>query len=108
MMLLVGGIVGTAGGVWVFQLLRSADLLDLVIALSYVVLLGTVGGLMVIEAVRAIVRSLSGLSGRAAPARQPHLAARPAVQDALQALENLRLGDSGARASASSSAFSAR
>ena len=60
LMLLAGGIVGTAGGVWVFQILRSADLLDLVIALSYVMLLGAVGGLMVTEAVRAIVRSYQG------------------------------------------------
>jgi uncharacterized membrane protein YfcA len=60
LMLLVGGIVGTAGGVWIFQLLRSADLLDLVIALSYVALLGAVGAMMVLEAVRAIVRSYQG------------------------------------------------
>lgn len=59
-MLLVGGIVGTAGGVWVFQILRSADLLDLFIALSYVTLLGIVGAMMVTEAVRAIIRSYQG------------------------------------------------
>ena len=35
-MLLAGGIVGTAGGVWLFTLLRAADLLDLVIGISYV------------------------------------------------------------------------
>lgn len=60
MMLLVGGIAGTAGGVALFTLLRSADLLDLVIALSYVVLLVAVGGMMVSEALRAIVRSYQG------------------------------------------------
>jgi uncharacterized membrane protein YfcA len=60
MMLLAGGIVGTAGGVWVFTLLRAADLLDLVIAMSYVVLLVAVGAMMVIEAVRAIVRAYQG------------------------------------------------
>jgi len=60
MMLLVGGISGTAGGVALFTLLRSADLLDLVIALSYVVLLVAVGGMMVSEALRAIVRSYQG------------------------------------------------
>jgi uncharacterized membrane protein YfcA len=59
-MLLVGGIVGTAGGVWIFGVLRSADLLDLVIGLAYVVLLGAVGGLMVLEAVRAIMRTYQG------------------------------------------------
>lgn len=60
MMLLAGGIVGTAGGVGLFTMLRSADLLDLVIALSYVVLLVAVGGMMVSEALRAIVRSYQG------------------------------------------------
>jgi uncharacterized protein len=60
LMLLVGGIVGTACGVWVFQLLRAADLLDLFIALSYVALLGIVGALMVTEAVRAIMRTYQG------------------------------------------------
>ena len=60
LMLLIGGIVGTAGGVWLFTLLRSADLLDLVIALSYVVLLVAVGGLMMSEAIRAIMRSYQG------------------------------------------------
>ena len=60
MMLLVGGIVGTAGGVWIFGVLRRADLLDIVIALSYVILLGAVGGLMVSESVRAIMRSIQG------------------------------------------------
>ena len=60
LMLLTGGIVGTFGGVWLFTLLRSADLLDLVIALSYVVLLVAVGGLMMSEAIRAIMRSYQG------------------------------------------------
>jgi uncharacterized membrane protein YfcA len=60
MMLLGGGIVGTAGGVWIFTLLRSADLLDLVIALSYVVLLVGVGGMMINEAIRAIMRAYQG------------------------------------------------
>lgn len=58
--LLIGGIVGTAGGVWLFTLLRSADLLDLFIALSYVILLVAVGGLMMSEAIRAIMRSYQG------------------------------------------------
>jgi len=59
-MLLAGGILGTALGVWLFTVLRSADLLDLLIALSYVVLLGAVGGLMIVEAVRAIARTYQG------------------------------------------------
>jgi uncharacterized membrane protein YfcA len=59
-MLLLGGFVGTAAGVWLFTYLRALGQLDLTISLSYVLLLGSVGGLMVTESVRAIIRSRSG------------------------------------------------
>src|SRR6202012_5851677 len=59
-MLLLGGFVGTAAGVWLFTWLRTLGQLDLTISLSYVILLGSVGGLMVTEAGRAILRSRSG------------------------------------------------
>jgi uncharacterized membrane protein YfcA len=59
-MLLAGGIFGTAAGVALFTYLRALGQLDLVISLSYVILLGSVGGLMVTEGVRAIIRSRSG------------------------------------------------
>lgn len=60
LMLLAGGILGTAAGVWLFAVLRSLDQLDLTIALSYVALLSVVGGLMIAESVRAIVREQKG------------------------------------------------
>src|SRR6202011_5664805 len=59
-LLLAGGIAGTASGVWLFTTLRSIGQLDITIGLSYVLLLGIVGGLMVIESVRAIMRSQQG------------------------------------------------
>ena len=59
-MLLIGGIAGTAAGVWLFTYLRALGQLDLTISLSYVLLLGSVGGLMVMEGVRAIIRSRHG------------------------------------------------
>jgi uncharacterized membrane protein YfcA len=59
-MLLFGGIAGTAAGVWLFTYLRALGQLDLTIALSYVILLSSVGGLMVAEGVRAIIRSRHG------------------------------------------------
>lgn len=58
--LLGGGIVGTFGGVWLFTLLRKVGQLDLMIALSYVVLLSAVGGLMFWEGARAILRARNG------------------------------------------------
>jgi uncharacterized protein len=60
LMLLVGGILGTAVGVWLFSLLRSIGQLDLTIGLSYLVLLGTVGSLMVGESAQAIIRARKG------------------------------------------------
>jgi uncharacterized membrane protein YfcA len=61
LMLLGGGIVGTAVGVWLFTKLRALDQLDLVIGLSYVTLLSVVGGLMVNEAMHAILRARQGM-----------------------------------------------
>jgi uncharacterized membrane protein YfcA len=58
--LLAGGVVGSTVGIWVFTLLRSVGQLDLFISILYVVMLGTVGGLMLVESVRAIRRSRDG------------------------------------------------
>jgi uncharacterized membrane protein YfcA len=59
-MLLAGGIIGTAFGVWLFTALRAVGQLDITIGLSYVVLLSVVGALMVAESVRAIMRVRQG------------------------------------------------
>ena len=55
--LLSGGLVGTASGVWLFTKLRAIGQLDLLIGLSYLIMLTAVGGLMLAESVRAIVRA---------------------------------------------------
>ena len=62
LVLLSGGIIGTALGVWTFTLLRSLGQLDLMIALSYVALLTTVGGLMFWEGLRSILRLRRGVT----------------------------------------------
>src|SRR6266550_1106815 len=59
--LLTGGSVGTALGVWTFTQLRALGQLDLLIALSYVILLSTVGGLMFWEGLRALMRARRGV-----------------------------------------------
>jgi uncharacterized protein len=59
-MLLVGGLFGTALGVWFFTLLRSLDQLDLFIGVSYVTLLSIVGVIMIYESVRAELRTRRG------------------------------------------------
>lgn len=58
--LLIGGLAGSFFGVRLFRLLTSLGQIDLVIKLSYVGLLGTIGGLMMIEAVTALRRRGSG------------------------------------------------
>ena len=60
LMLLIGGLLGTAAGVYLFAVLRRFGQLDLTISLSYVILLGTVGALMITESARAIVRARAG------------------------------------------------
>ena len=55
--LLVGGLVGAALGVVVFNYLRSLGQVDLLVKLCYVVFLGVIGALMFQESLRAIRRS---------------------------------------------------
>jgi hypothetical protein len=54
--LLVGGFAGSSVGVWLFTVLRDLGQIDLVIKLSFVLFLGIIGGLMLVESVQAIVR----------------------------------------------------
>ena len=55
-----GGLVGSALGVFAFRALRSVGQLDLIIALSYIAFLGSVGTIMLRESVRALWRARSG------------------------------------------------
>jgi uncharacterized protein len=57
MVLQVGGLIGAAMGLVVFNYLKSLGQVDLLVKLFYVVFLGIVGGLMFIESVNAIRRS---------------------------------------------------
>ncbi len=55
--LMVGGLLGSWIGVNIFSALRKAGQFELVINILYVVLLGTIGGLMLSESLRAIRRA---------------------------------------------------
>jgi uncharacterized protein len=63
LVLVAGGFVGSAFGVWLFGVLRALGQIDLVISLAYVVFLGTVGILMFIESTRAWFRVRSRRTG---------------------------------------------
>ena len=55
--LLAGGLVGSAVGVWVFRLMTEAGQIDLFVQLSYVVFLGLIGAMMFQESVRSMLRA---------------------------------------------------
>ncbi|MDP4033657.1 MAG: sulfite exporter TauE/SafE family protein [Pseudorhodobacter sp.] len=58
--LLVGGMIGSGVGIWVFALLSAAGHVDLFVQLSYVLFLGLVGALMLQESLRSLLRARSG------------------------------------------------
>ena len=58
--LLFGGLIGSVLGVQTVRILRQTGQFDLVISLCYVVLLGSVGSLMLIESIGTIRKSQSG------------------------------------------------
>lgn len=66
--LLVGGLLGSLVGVMVFNVLKARGQVDLLVKLSYVVFLGGVGGLMLLESLRAAWRARTGV----VPKRRRH------------------------------------
>ncbi|MBV2358751.1 sulfite exporter TauE/SafE family protein [Thalassococcus sp. CAU 1522] len=66
--LLVGGLVGAALGVGIFNYLKSLGQVDLLVRLCYVVFLGVIGGLMFIESLRTLRKQRRG----APPPRKKH------------------------------------
>ncbi|HEY0836308.1 MAG TPA: sulfite exporter TauE/SafE family protein [Azospirillum sp.] len=54
--MLLGGLVGTTVGVWIFGLLQQLGQIDVAISLSYVFFLGVIGSLMLVESTRALIR----------------------------------------------------
>jgi len=53
-LLLVGGIIGSGCGVWVFARLKQLGQIDLVISILYVTMLGSIGLMMARESLRAL------------------------------------------------------
>ena len=60
LMLLVGGMTGSALGVLIYSWLRQLGQLDLAISILYVAFLGTIGSLMLAESLRALRRGARG------------------------------------------------
>ena len=66
--LLVGGLIGAALGVQLFNTLKAMGQVDLLVRLSYVIFLGIIGGLMFVESLNAIIKTRGGKP----PARKRH------------------------------------
>lgn len=66
LVLLGGGMVGSAIGIWVFSILREMGQVELMVQLSYVLFLGLIGLMMLQESIRALRRVQSGAAPRRA------------------------------------------
>jgi len=76
--MVAGGILGSIAGAGVFRLLQASGQIDTVIAMLYVVLLGSIGGLMLHEALGAIGATRAGRPPRPRKRRHhPLVAALP-------------------------------
>ncbi|MCL1980759.1 MAG: sulfite exporter TauE/SafE family protein [Proteobacteria bacterium] len=54
LLLLVGGVVGSTGGVYIIRMLRAMGNADFLINVTYVLMLGFIGGYMFIESLQAM------------------------------------------------------
>lgn len=59
-LLVGGGIAGSVIGIYLFDLMKVTGQIELLVSLSYVVFLGSVGSLMLYESIRAIRRRQAG------------------------------------------------
>ncbi len=76
--LVVGGVIGAILGAGLLNLLQAIGQTDTVIALLYVLLLGSIGGLMAWESVQALVQRKRGVAAPASKRRHhPLVAALP-------------------------------
>jgi uncharacterized protein len=67
--LLIGGVFGSAVGVWVFGIMTRLGQIDLFVQLSYVIFLGLIGAMMLQESLRSLLRSRRP----GAPVRRSHV-----------------------------------
>jgi uncharacterized membrane protein YfcA len=58
--MLAGGLVGTLIGIWLFAYMRAQGQMDLIVSLSYVLLLGTVGAIMLKESLDTLRAARGG------------------------------------------------
>ena len=75
--MLAGGIVGTLCGVWLVALMRRQGQMDLIVALTYVLMLGTIGTLMLRESLASLRAYRSGIPVSRRPLHRGWIQALP-------------------------------
>jgi len=76
--MVTGGVIGAVIGAGLFSLLQALGQIDTVIGILYVVMLGSIGGLMAWESIQALVRMRTGAQPPARKRRHhPLIAALP-------------------------------
>lgn len=63
--LLIGGVVGSVAGTWIFAQLKQVGQIDLLISLLYVFFLGGIGAAMAVESYRTINNKKRGIETKA-------------------------------------------
>jgi uncharacterized membrane protein YfcA len=58
--MIIGGLIGSSFGVYLFSILKDIGQIDLVISVCYVVFLGTIGSMMAHESIKLIVSKHKG------------------------------------------------
>ena len=75
--MLAGGLAGTGFGVWLFALMRRQGQMDLIVSLSYVLLLGTIGTIMLRESLNSLRSVRVGAPGRLRAVSRVRMAGLP-------------------------------
>ena len=73
--LVVGGIIGNLAGAVLFRVLQASGQIDTTIAILYVLMLGSIGGLMLYESVQTLRAQAAGRSAKARRRRHHPLVA---------------------------------
>ena len=75
--MLGGGLVGTLFGVWLFAVMRRQGQMDLIVSLTYVILLGSIGIIMLRESLASLKAFRSGVAVSRRPLHRGWIQALP-------------------------------
>jgi uncharacterized membrane protein YfcA len=75
--MLGGGLLGTVVGVWLFALLKRQGQMDTIVSLTYVVMLGSIGGLMLRESLASLRAQAAGVALSVRPVSHPWIQRLP-------------------------------